>query len=106
VVPAFALLPADDAFPATLVLFIVELRLFDFVFFEDFFDGFLGAFFAAAVFLAVFLAFFAARVLFFVRFFSADALAARARGDLRTFFALRFLTVFFLAFATTNSSIA
>jgi hypothetical protein len=77
-------------------LFIVELRLFDFVFFVDFFDDFLGAFFAAAVFFAVFLAFFAARVLFFVR----------ARGDLRALLALRFLTVFFLAFATTNSSIA
>jgi hypothetical protein len=103
VVPAFALLPADDGLPATLVLFSVGLRLLDFAFFEDFFDVLLGAFLAVAVFCAVFLVFFVPRLLFFARFFIANALTARARGDLRAFFAPRFLTVFFLGVATTIS---
>jgi hypothetical protein len=51
--------------------------------------------------LTVFLAFFAPRFTVFARFFCADALAELR--DVRVFFALRFLTVFFLAFATTNS---
>jgi hypothetical protein len=81
--------------------------LFDFAFLEDFFDAFLGAFFTAvvffAVFLAVFLAFFAPRLLVLARGFRAALAPCRA---LRTFFALRFLTVFFLAVATTISFIA
>ncbi len=106
-VAALLLFPADGVFAATPVLFGVEPRLVDFAFFADFFDGFLAVFFAAAVFfgafLAVFLAFLAARLVFLARFFSAEALATAARRGLRTFFALRFLTVFFLGAATTNS---
>jgi hypothetical protein len=104
VVPAFALLPAG-AFPATLVLFGAELGFLDLVFFADFVDDLFGAFFAAGVFFAVFLAFFTARVRFFARFFSAEALTIRVRDDLRAFFAVRFLTIFFLAVATTISFI-
>jgi hypothetical protein len=85
---------------------------FGFVFFTVFFAGFFadflaaffatGAFFLAAeVFLTVFLAFLAPRFTVFARFFGADALAELR--DVRVFFAPRFLTVFFLAFATTNS---
>jgi hypothetical protein len=110
---------AGEGFATTLALAGVELRLFDFVFFAAFFAGFLGTFFAAAVFLtvflavflavlfaaffAVFLAFFAPRLLTFARFFTADAFAVLVRADLPAFFAPRFLTVFFLGVATTNS---
>jgi hypothetical protein len=107
--PAPALAPVDDAPPLAIVLFGVELALLDAVFLKDFFPAFLGAFFATAFFtdfLTVFLACFVLRVLFFARFFNADPLAVRARADVRACFALRFLTLFFLAFATTNSSIA
>ena len=65
-----------------------------------FLAAFLAAFFA--VFLAVFLAGATGRLLFFTRFFDAAALVA-ARRVLLTFFALRFLTLFFLAVATTIS---
>jgi hypothetical protein len=89
-----------------LVCLGAEIRFFNFVFFADFLADFLAAFFATglffAAFLDVFLACFTARVLFFARFFAAAALAGRVRGDLRALFALRFLTVFFLAFATTK----
>jgi hypothetical protein len=110
---------AGEGFATTLALAGVELRLFDFIFFAAFFAGFLGTFFAAAVFLtvflavflavlfaaffAVFLAFFAPRLLTFARFFTADAFAVLVRADLPAFFAPRFLTVFFLGVATTNS---
>src|SRR6266853_688782 len=78
-VPTFALVPADN--------------------------GFLGTFFAAVfftVFLAIFLAFFTERLPVLARVFDAAALTARL-GDLRAFFAPRFLAVFFLAVATTIS---
>src|SRR6267154_1826729 len=119
-VPSFALVPADNVFSATLVSFAVAMGLFDLAF-DDFvdgvLDGFLGAFFAAvfftacfAVFLAafftVFLAFFTERLLVLARVFDAAALAVRALGDLRAFFAPRVLAVFFLAVATTISFIA
>ncbi|HEX9589810.1 MAG TPA: hypothetical protein VGA15_18955 [Bradyrhizobium sp.] len=116
------LLPAEGVFPATLVLFGVALGLFGPAFFADFLGDFSGSFLAAdffpavffavffAVFLAgfftVFLAFFAPRLLVLARFFSAAAFAVRPRGDLRVFFALRFLTVLLLAVATTISFIA
>jgi hypothetical protein len=83
-----------------------------FAFFVDFFAGFLETFFAAAVFLAVFLtvfladflAFFAALfLLFFAAFFGAGFPVARF--DLPACFPLFFLPAFFLAFATTNSSL-
>jgi hypothetical protein len=108
------LLPADGVFPATLVLFGVAPGLFGPAFFADFPGDLSGALFAAdffpavffVVFFTVFLAFFAPRSLVLARFFSAAAFAVRARGDLRVFFALRFLTVLFLAVATTISFIA
>jgi hypothetical protein len=52
------------------------------------------------------LAFFTPRLLVWPRFFNAAAFAVRARDDLPAFFALRFLTVLFLAVATTISFIA
>jgi hypothetical protein len=119
---SLGLLPAGEVFPATLVLFGVALGLFGPALFADFLGDFSGAFFAAdffpavffavcfAVFLAVFfagvLAFFALRWLLLARFFNPAAFAVRARDDLRDFFALRFLTVLFLAVATTISFIA
>jgi hypothetical protein len=126
---SLGLLPADGVFPATLVLFGVELGLFGPAFFADFLGDFSGVFFAAffpavffavfllvfllvvllvflAVFFAVFLAFFTPPLLVLARFFGAAAFAVRARDDLRAFFALRFLTGLFLAVATTISFIA
>jgi hypothetical protein len=123
---SLGLLPADGVFPTTLNLFGVALGLFGPALFADFLGDFAGAFFAAgffpavffavffavcaAVFLAVFLAgvlpFFAPRLLVLARFFDAAAFAMPARDDLRAFFALRFLTVLFLAVATTISFIA
>ena len=88
-----------------------ELALFAFAFRDDFRGVFfaVAAFFAAffdvffmAFFFAAFLAGLAARLLFYARFFDAAALVA-ARPVLRVFFALRFLTLFFLAVATTIS---
>src|SRR5882672_3693866 len=107
-VPTFALVPADNVFSATLVSFAAGLGLFGLLcddFLVGFLDGFLGTFFAA-VFVAAFLAFFTKRLLVLARFFDAAALAVRALGDLRAFFAPRFLAVFFLAVATTISFIA
>jgi hypothetical protein len=81
-----------------------ETRLFDFVFFAAFLTDFLAAFFAVGflvAFFAVFFAFLTTRLLFLTRFFDA-ALADRARGGLRAFFAV-FPEVFFLGVATTNS---
>jgi hypothetical protein len=115
-VPTFALVPADNVFSATLILFAVALGLFG-PLFDDFLvgvlDGFLGTFFAAvfftaflALFVTAFLAFFTERLLVLARFFDAAALAVRALSDLRAFFAPRFLAVFFLAIATTISFIA
>jgi hypothetical protein len=77
------------------------------VFFEDFRAAFFVAvFFLVAVFFtaffAVFLAGAAARLLFFARLFDAAALVV-ARRVLRAFFALRFLTLFFLGVANTIS---
>jgi hypothetical protein len=106
VVAAFTRFPADEVFPAMLVLLGVDLRLSGRAFFKDFFKDFLGAFFAAGFFVAVFLVFFGKRLPFFARFFGVDALAVRARSDLRAFFGARFLAVVFLAVATTISSIA
>jgi hypothetical protein len=72
------------------------------IFFEDFL-GLLRALLAAVVFLAAFRAFFASSLLgFFPRFFVAF-LVERTREDAPFFFALPFLTVFFLGVATTNS---
>src|SRR4051812_42629805 len=75
--------------------------VFDFALLADFLTGFLAAFFAAGLFFATFwTAFlpdftcFAARLLFVARFFNADVLAARERGDFAAFFARRFLAVF------------
>jgi len=65
-----------------------------------FFAAFFNVFFAA-FFFPTFLAGVTARLLFFARFFDAAALVA-ARRVLRTFFALCFLALFFLAFATTE----
>src|SRR5882757_413607 len=114
-VPTFALVPADNVFSATLVSF-AGLGLFGLLcddFLVGFLDGFLGTFFAAvffavflALFVAAFLAFFTKRLLVLARVFDAAALAVRALGDLRAFFAPRFLAVFFLAVATTISFIA
>ncbi|HTF79870.1 MAG TPA: hypothetical protein VK620_37110 [Bradyrhizobium sp.] len=114
-VPTFALVPADNVFSATLVSF-AGLGLFGLLcddFLVGFLDGFLGTFFAAvffavflALFVAAFLAFFTERLTVLARFFDAAALAVRALGDLRAFFAPRFLAVFFLAVATTISFIA
>src|SRR5712691_1163177 len=115
-VPTFALVPADKVFSATLVSFAVAPGLFGLLF-DDFLvgvlDGFLGAFFAAvfftvffAFFLTAFLAFFTGRLPVLARVFDAAALAVRALGDLRAFFAPRVLAVFFLAVATTISFIA
>jgi hypothetical protein len=99
----------------SLACFGAEARFFDVVFFADFFGDFLGDFFGDflgafvtpvfffAIFFAAFLAFCVPRLLVFARFFSADALVVGPRSDLRAFFALRFLTVFFLAVATTIS---
>jgi hypothetical protein len=119
---SLGLLPAKGVFPTTLNLFGVALGLFGPALFADFLGDFSGAFFATgffpavffavcfAVFLAVFLAgvlaFFAPRLLVLARFFNAAAFAVRARDDLRVFFVLRFLTVLFLAVATTISFIA
>src|SRR5258708_27479024 len=118
-VPIFALVPADKVFSATLVSFAVAMGLFGLPF-DDFLDGvldgFLGAFSAAvfftvffafflAAFFTAFLAFFTERLLVLVRVFDAAALAVRALGDLRAFFAPRVLAVFFLAVATTISFI-
>jgi hypothetical protein len=80
-----------------------ETCCFDFVFFAAFLTDFLAAFFAAG-FLAAFFAFLTTRLLLLVRFFDA-ALADRARGGLRAFFAF-FPEVFFLGVATTNSFMA
>src|SRR5882724_5022719 len=119
-VPTFALVPADNVFSATLVSSAVATGLFGLPF-DDFLvgvlDGFLGAFFAAVLFSAffafflagffsVFFAFFTGGLPVLARFFDASALAVRALGDLRAFFAPRFLAVFFLAVATTISFIA
>src|SRR3977135_2709159 len=119
-VPTFALVPADNVFSATLVSFAAAMGSFGLPF-DDFLvgvlDGFLGAFFAAVfftAFLAFFLAafftdfsaFFTGRLPVLARVFDAAALAVRALGDLRAFFAPRFLAVFFLAVATTISFIA
>jgi hypothetical protein len=81
--------------------------------FEDLLAGCLAAFFATdflaaffAALLTVFFAlpvFFTTRLLFAARFLAAAFLAALARGDLRTFFALRFFDSFFFGVATTNS---
>lgn len=102
----FALLPAAGVFAATFVLFDFEAGLFGFALLATFFDDLFGAFFGAAGFFAAFLTFFAPRLPVFARFFGADALVA-LRRDLRAFFAaffaLRFLTVFLLAVATTIS---
>jgi hypothetical protein len=127
---SLGLLPAEGVFPTTLNLFGVALGLFGPALFADFLGDFAGAFFAAgffpavffavffavcvAVFVAVFLAVFLAGVLAFVaprllvlaRFFDTAAFAVPARDDLRAFFALRFLTVLFLAVTTTISFIA
>jgi hypothetical protein len=84
-----------------------ETRFFDFVFFAAFLTDFLAAFFVVgflAAFLATFFAFLTTRLLFLARFFDA-ALADRARGGLRAFFAF-FPEVFFLGVATTNSFMA
>jgi hypothetical protein len=81
---------------------------------DDFFEGFLATFFAVdfltAFFVVFLLAFFnafpdflATGLLLAARFFAAAFLPALARGDLRTFFALRFFDVFFFGVATTNS---
>ncbi|MGC2318353.1 MAG: hypothetical protein WA615_17960 [Bradyrhizobium sp.] len=83
-------------------MFTVEPGLFDFALFGDFVDHFFEVFFAVAVFLFVPLVFFVARLLVFAGFFSVDTLAD-ARRDLRAGFTPRFLTVFFLAVATTIS---
>src|SRR5713101_1016509 len=104
------------SFSASVVSFAVAMGLFGLPF-DDFLvgvlDGLLGAFFAAVfftvfftVFFAVFLAFFTERLLVLARVFDAAALAVRALGDLRAFFAPRVLAVFFLAVATTISFIA
>src|SRR5258708_38135494 len=110
-VPTFALVPADNVFSATPVSFAAGLGLFGLLcddFLVGFLDGFLGTFFAAiffTVFLAIFLAFFTERLPVLARVFDAAALTARL-GDLRAFFAPRFLAVFFLAVATTISFVA
>jgi hypothetical protein len=115
-VPTFAFAPADNVFSATRVSFAVATGLLG-PLFDDFLvgalDGVLGAFFAAvfftvflAVFFTIFLAFFTGRLPVLARVFDAAALAVRALGDLRAFFAPRFLAVFFLAVATTISFIA
>jgi Na+/H+-translocating membrane pyrophosphatase len=80
------------AFFATVVVSVVVTFVL-----ADFFD-FLGAFFAAVVFFPLFLAFFAGIL---PRYFAAFFLE-RAGEAARTFFAFRFLTVFFLGVATTN----
>jgi hypothetical protein len=83
-----------------------ERAFSDFGFVAGFLTAFLGVFFATAFFvgfLAGFLGFFAVTLLFFACFFGAVVLA---RDGLRSFCAFRFLTTFFLAFATPNSSIA
>jgi hypothetical protein len=80
-----------------------ETRFFVFVFFAAFLTDFRAAFFVAG-FLAALFAFFTTRLLFLARFFDA-ALADRARGGLRAFFAF-FPEVFFLGVATTNSFMA
>jgi hypothetical protein len=93
--------PARDRSLETLGLFDVEGLLADWAFFDDFVAGFFEPFFVAEVFFATFALF--AGFLAFTRFFGAEALATLARRGLRAFFAVRFLTVFFLAIATTIS---
>jgi hypothetical protein len=83
-----------------------EARCFDFGFFAAFLTDFLAAFLAAgflATFFVTFFAFLTTRLLFLARFFDA-ALADRARGGLRAFFA--FFPEVFLGVATTNSFMA
>ena len=92
---AFALLAAGGAFAAMAGLFGVAPGLFGFVLPADFLDEVLEDFFAALVFLAAFLAFFTAGLAFLASFLTAVAFLARARGDLRAFFAI-FLAVAFL----------
>ncbi|WOH70074.1 hypothetical protein [Bradyrhizobium sp. BWA-3-5] len=80
-------------------------------FLATFFAAFFGAFFATlrAALFDTLLPFFATRLLLVALtagFLAAVLLAARAGGDLRTFFALRFFEAFFPAFATTNSFIS
>jgi hypothetical protein len=121
---------ADGVFPAALGCLGAETDLFGLVALADFCGDFFPAFFTAdfltvffvaflVVFFTVFLAFFTVRLLVFARFFDAAALVARARGDLRAFFALCvlevllevffevffevFLEAFFFGDATTNS---
>jgi len=82
-------------------------------FFAGLLDDFPAAFFATdffAAFLPVlpaaffaFRAFFTTRLLLAARFFVAGFLVALARGDLRTFFALRFFDAFVFGVGTTNS---
>ncbi len=77
----------------------ISLRLssrFLAVFFAVFFASFLATFFVLP-------ALFTTRLLLAARFFAAAFLPALARGDLRTFFALRFFDIFFFGVATTNS---
>jgi hypothetical protein len=105
-----ALLAARGFLPLAFASPSLALALFTFVFFDGFrrvfFAGgfFLTAFFAVffTAFFAAFLAGAAARLLFFARLFDATALVV-ARRVLRAFFALRFLTLFFLGVATTIS---
>ena len=110
----FGLFGAAGGFAiGTVAFFGGSAGFFNVVFFTDFFrgflEGFLATFFAAVLFTVFLAAFFAlpavftTRLVLAARFFAAAFLLALARGDLRTFFALRFLDAFFFGVATTNS---
>src|SRR5260370_9581420 len=77
-----------------------ETCCFDFVFFAAFLADFPAAFFAAGLF-AAFFAFLTTALLFSPRFFCA-AVADRARGGLRAFFAFFFPEGFFLRVTTPD----
>ncbi|MEO6779817.1 MAG: hypothetical protein ABI407_02175, partial [Bradyrhizobium sp.] len=102
---AFLFEPLADFFTVfltTLVCGGVAPDLLALGFFDRFLAGFPAALFAALpVFFAAFLT---ACLPVWARFFAAEAWLARR--DLRTFFAVRFVGVFFLAVATPNSFVA
>ena len=103
----FGLAPTEGAGGARRVCLGGGIGFFATALFADFLTDFFAGFFDAGflpAFFATFLALFTVRLSALARFFAAGRLVAR--DGLRSFFAFRFLTAFFLAFATPNSSIA
>jgi hypothetical protein len=102
----FGFSPTDGAGGVTAVCLGGGIGFFETAVFADFLTDFFADFFDAGLlpaFFATFLALFIVRLPALARFFAAAPFVARE--GLRSFFAFRFLTAVFLAFATPNSSL-